>query len=167
MNGDKIKQAKRGALDFAKDALVKGYLTGLIQFDSSSKLLCEPYKDLGQLERAINKISIGDTTHMAKAIQLGHKLLKDLPGYRVLVITTDGMPNGAGDPAVSLKAADYAKKDCIDIIAIGTDDADKNFLRKLASRSNLSVKVESKNLEKTIVNSAQLLPSGNKNINKK
>lgn len=167
MAGDKIRQAKQGALNFAKEALSKGYFTGLIQFDSSSKLLCEPYRDLSVIEKAIHKMDTGDTTHMAKAINLAADLLKEMNGVRVIVIVTDGMPNGAGDPMSSLKAGDDAKKRGIDIIVIGTDDADRDFLRKLASRSDLGVKVESKHLEKTITDSARLLPTGDKRISKK
>jgi len=167
MEGDKLKQAKKGALNFAKDALVKGYFTGLIQFHSSAKLVCEPYKDISVLEKAIMKLEVGDTTHMAKAINLAHNLLKDMSGTRAMVIVTDGMPNGSGDPLSSLKAAEDAKKNGIEIIAIGTDDADQEFLKRLASRSGLGVKVESKHLEKTITDSAKLLPSGDKRISKK
>jgi Mg-chelatase subunit ChlD len=164
MEGDKVKQAKRGALNFAKDALDKGYFTGLIKFDSSARLVCEPYKDLSVLEKAIAKLEVGDTTHMAKAINLAHNLLKNLSGSRVIVIVTDGMPNGSGDPQMTLHAAEDAKKVGIEIIAIGTDDADQELLKRLASRKDLGVKVPSKNLEKTITNSAQLLPSGSKRI---
>lgn len=167
MAGNKIGQAKKGALNFAKEALNKGYFTGLIQFDSSTKLLCEPYKDISVIEKAISKMETGDTTHMAKAINLAASLLKDLTTTRVMVIVTDGMPNGEGDPLASLKAGEYAKKSGIDIIAIGTDDADREFLRKLASRSDLGVKVESKHLEKTITDSARLLPFGDRRIIKK
>ena len=161
MAGDKLRQAKKGALNFAKEALNKGYYTGLIQFDSSARLLCEPYKDLATIEKAISKMDTGDTTHMA------NNLLKSVSGARVMVIVTDGMPNGIGDPISSLKVGQIAKESGIDIIVIGTDDADQEFLRRLASRSELGVKVESKNLEKTITDSARMLPVGDKRMIKK
>lgn len=167
MAGDKIKYAKKGALNFGKDALIKGYFTGLIRFDSSAKLVCEPYKDLSMLEKAMAKLEVGDTTHMAKAINLAHNLLKNLSGTRVIVIVTDGMPNGAGDPQTTLYAAEEAKKAGIEIIAIGTDDADQELLKRLASRKDLGVKVSSKHLEKTIIDSAKLLPSGKRGLAKK
>jgi molecular chaperone DnaK len=163
---NKLNQAKKGALNFAKDALVKNYLTGLIQFDSSAKLMCEPSGDLSALENGLTKLKIGDLTHMAKAINLGHSLLNNQNGQRVMVIVTDGMPNGDGDPQSSLRSGESAKKDGIDIITIGTDDADENFLKSLASRTQLGVKVESKHLEKTITDSAMLLP-GPKGITRK
>jgi Mg-chelatase subunit ChlD len=167
MEGDKLRQAKKGALNFAKEALNKGYFTGLIQFDSSARLLCEPYRDMSVIDRAVSKMDVGDTTHMSKAINLASNLLKGMPGMRVMVIVTDGMPNGEGDPVSSLKAGQVAKDSGIDIIAIGTDDADQKFLKRLASRSELGVKVESKNLEKTITDSARILPAGDKRLNKK
>lgn len=167
MSGDKIGQAKRGALNFAKEALGKGYYTGLIQFDSASKLLCEPFKDISTIEKAIARMETGDNTHMAKAINLAHNLLKGKFGMRVMVIVTDGMPNGDGDPVASLRAGEVAKKAGIDIIVIGTDDADQEFLKRLASRSELGVKVDSKKLEKTITDSARMLPAGDKRLSKK
>jgi Mg-chelatase subunit ChlD len=167
MKGGKIKQAKKGALNFAKDALSKGYLTGLIRFDSSVKLLCEPYGDISVLEKQLAKMEIGDTTHMAKAINLAYDLLKGMLGNRMIVIVTDGMPNGQGDPMSSLKAGEDAKKSGIDIITIGTDGANHEFLKRLASRRELGIKVLSKNLEKTITNSAKLLPSGGNKIVKR
>ncbi len=167
MEGDKLKQAKKGALNFAKDALGKGYFTGLIRFDSSPKLICEPFKDVSNLEKRLVGLEIGDTTHMAKAINLAHELLKEMPGTRVIVVVTDGMPNGPGDPVASLNAGQNAKKNGIDIIAIGTDDADQEFLKRLASRAELGIKVPSKQLEKTITSSAKMLPPGDKRIARK
>jgi len=161
MRDNKIKQAKSGALKFARAAMSKGYDTGLIQFDSSAKLLCEPNEDVSILEKAIDNISIGDRTHMAKAIDKAYNFLKDMSGTRVIVLVTDGMPNGEGDPRTTLKAADIAKKNGVDIIAIGTDGANKEFLGQIASRSNLAVKTENIQLEKTIGEAAMLLPPGN------
>lgn len=167
MSGDKINQAKKGALNFAKEALSKGYYTGLIQFDSESKLLCEPFKDLSTIEKAIGRMVTGDNTHMAKAINLAHNLLNGKFGVRVMVIVTDGMPNGEGDPTASLKAGEVAKKAGIDIIVIGTDDADQTFLKRLASRTELGVKVDSTKLEQTITNSARMLPADNNRLHKR
>ena len=167
MEGNKLKKAKKGALNFAKDALGKGYFTGLIKFDSSARLVCEPFKDITNFEKKLVSLEIGDTTHMAKAINLAHELLKEMPGTRVMVVVTDGMPNGPGDPIASLNAGQNAKRNGIEIIAIGTDDADKEFLKRLASRTELGIKVLSKQLEKTIASSAKMLPSGDKMITKR
>jgi len=47
---NKLKQAEKGALNFAEYALAKNYLTELIQFDSSAKFMCEPCGDLSASE---------------------------------------------------------------------------------------------------------------------
>ncbi len=75
-----------------------------------------------------------------------------------MVIVTDGVPNGHDEPGATLKEREAAIKDAIDIIAIGTDDADQEFLKKLASRTELGMKVSKERLEQTISSSASLLP---------
>lgn len=158
MEGEKLNQAKKGALHFAKDALVQGYLTGLIQFHSFATHLCEPQREMSVLEQRLREIEAGGETHMAKAIHLAYERLKDKVEARVMVIVTDGEPNGPGDPEASLKAGEKAKKDGIEIITIGTDNADGEFLRKLASRTELGIKVSRAQLERSIASSAKMLP---------
>ncbi len=141
MDGRKLEQAKRGAIDFANDAKKKGYFVGLIQFHSYPTHLCDP-ADTSDLEKRINNLELGGDTHMAKAIDLAHQNLKNRDGHCAMAIATDGYPNGTGDPEASLEAGERAKKDGIDIMTIGTDDADRDFLAKLASKTELSAKVD-------------------------
>lgn len=159
MEGNKLNQAKKGALRFAKDALIKGYSTGLIQFDSSATHLCEPTREISVLEQCLRKIELGDATYMAEAIYLAHQRLKDKLGVRVMVVVTDGMPNGPDDPEASLRAGEAAKKRGVEIITIGTDDADRKFLKELASRTELGIKVSRKRFEQGIASSAKMLPA--------
>ena len=165
--GNKIKQAQKGAIKFAKNALEQGYYTGLIQFDDLPTLVCEPEKDITKLEKAISTLTTGKHTHMAKAIRLAHSLLKNQTGMRVMVIVTDGLPNGEGDPQSSLKAAEEARKDGIYIIAIGTDDANSEFLKHLATRFDLGVKIERNQLASAIIDSSRLLPPPQNKLQKR
>jgi len=156
MAGDKLNQAKRGASQFAKDALSKGYSTGLIQFDSSTSLLSEPTREISLLERYLSGMIAGGSTNMAAAIRLAHRQFTGKAGFRAMVIVTDGMPDSVGG---SLKAGKDAKKDGIDIITIGTDDADQEFLKKLSSRADLGIKVSREQFEQSIASSAKMLPA--------
>ena len=158
MYGYKLQQAKKGAINFAKDALTKNYLTGLIKFESSATLIFEPCKDLSLIESRLETLEVGTTTNMEAAINLSCDLLKGFPGPKAIVIVTDGIPNNPGDPQSSLNAGAFAKSLQIDIIAIGTDDADQAFLQKIASRSELGIKVSSEKLEQIITSSVKLLP---------
>ena len=72
-----------------------------------------------------------------------------------MVVVTDGLPD---DATGALTAADRAKSTGIEVIAIGTDDANKDFLSKLASRASWAAKVEDVALGKQIACAAKLLP---------
>lgn len=158
MAGDKLAQARRGALDFAKKARTKGYSAGLIQFHSYATHVCEPIRDISLLRRHLEGMEVGGDTHMAEAIELADKKLQGREEALAMVIVSDGMPNGPGDPEASLEAGKRAKRKGIGIITIGTDDADHAFLAKLASRSELGVKVPVVQFEQAISSAAKKLP---------
>jgi hypothetical protein len=73
------------------------------------------------------------------------------------VATTDGQADNREE---TLRRANEAKKMRIDIMTIGTDDADKAFLELLATRKELSVKVSSHDLKQAIASMAKMLPGG-------
>lgn len=156
MLGHKLSQAKQGIIDFAKQATAKDYLTGLIKFDYSATHLCEPTQNISALEKQLEGIRADGSTNMVSAIEMAHDRLKTLVSARVMVIATDGVPN---DIPGSIKAGELAKRDGIDIIAVGTDDADQEFLKRLASRTELGSKVAPENLGKAIASVAGYLPS--------
>jgi len=155
MVGDKIEQAKKGALSYAKDALSKGYLIGLITFSSEADHVCEPQKQLSVLKRNLEGIVALGTTNMTEAIHLATMKLRSKIGHRAIVIATDGMPD---EKSTALEAAQKAKENGIQIDAIGTDDADQYFLKKLASRPELGIKVPREQFEKGIASAAKSLP---------
>jgi molecular chaperone DnaK len=155
MAGNKLEQAKKGAQNFARDALSKGYSIGLIRFDSGASIVCVPIKDISKLKKSLEALEAGDSTNMTSAIQMAHHKLKINTGARAMVIVTDGMPD---NPESSLQAGESAKKDGIDIIAIGTDDANRAFLEKIASRAELGKKVTRDEFSQAITESSRMLP---------
>jgi Mg-chelatase subunit ChlD len=162
MDGAKIAKAKNGALSFSRDALQKGYLVGLVKFDSHAKMVVKPSDDLGSLEIGLATVKANSNggTNMEEAIIVSARCMVGLPGQNIIVLVTDGVPTNRGDPKVTLKAAELAKSRNIDIMAIGTDDADLVFLGQLASRSELGMKVDSEKFEETIASSFKRLQSG-------
>ena len=155
MAGYKIDQAKRGITDFAADAVRKKYLVGLIKFDTHTTHLSEPTHDTTRLESHMKGIRPAGSTNMAAAIRLAHTMLKALDAPRVIVIATDGQPNNAND---AIREGESAKRDGIEIITIGTDDAVQAFLKKLASRTDLGTKVPAEMFAKAISSAHLLLP---------
>jgi Mg-chelatase subunit ChlD len=155
MTGYKLNQAKLGILHFAKHAIKKNYLIGLIKFDSYVTHICEPVQDLMPLEHCLIEMHTGGSTNMADAIKMAYAYLRGRNCSRAIVIATDGKPDNA---KASLAAGKQLLDDGIDIFAIGTDDADQTFLEKLASRLGLGIKVNSNFFAKAIADVSKLLP---------
>ena len=160
MEGAELAEAKRGTVDFARDALSKGYSVGLIRFASSASHVCEPQRDVESLRRHLEEMEAGGTTDMAEGIRLAASRLRNSARPRVAVVATDGMPDSRED---TLAAAHEAKEAGVDIITIGTELADREFLRKIASRADLAVSVAKGQLGRGIASSAKMLPEGNPN----
>jgi len=154
--GQKLDQAKTGIIEFARDAFKKGYRIGFIRFSDEAEILAEPTADLDTLQNMIKGLKAVGSTNMTAAIKAAHIKLRDLSGTKAIVIATDGMPDNVKS---SLEAAQRAKADGIDIISIGTDDADKEYLKKLASRTELSSKVSSDKFAQAITDASLLLTS--------
>lgn len=154
MAGNKIEQAKSGANDFTAEALRTGYSVGLIRFSDHATFLCRPTREIDQLRPKIEGLRDDGGTNMAEAVQVGADHLSSISGMRTLVVVTDGIPD---NPPSVLDIAARAKASGVEIIAIGTDDADKDFLDKLASRSDLSVKASREMLAQSIASAAKML----------
>lgn len=161
MEGEKINYAKNGAMDFAKEAKIKGYDVGLIKFAGEAIFVCETQKETGDLFRYIKKIKIeGWGTNIAGALEMAFKKLNEKDGIRVTVLVTDGQPN-VGEPTpyeAALQVANKLKKNEIDIITIGTDDADEELLKKIATRTDLAKMVRREELDRGISSTVKMLP---------
>jgi molecular chaperone DnaK len=155
MSGRKLTQAQEGAMRFAEDALAKSYRIGLIQFASHAKLLCEPQTHVPIIASKVGRLVSGGSTNMTEGLTIAVEELSSAGGYRAIVVVTDGMPDNQES---ALEVARGAKEIGIDIIAIGTDDADRDFLSKLASRSDLAIHVPSGLLAQSMASAAKLLP---------
>lgn len=154
MDGENMNQAKSGAIKFATDALIKNYRVGLIRFASSATWACNPTLNRSEIVSCINSLHADGSTNMTDAIQLAINALHQKSTLRAIILITDGR---ADDPISALHIAQQAKNEGIDIIAIGTDGSDKGFLDKLASRPDLIIKVDRKELGQSIASAAKLL----------
>lgn len=163
MEGDsKLSQAKTGSIGFAENAFHKGYSVGVISFSSSARLVTEPLTDLFKLRERINQLEVEGTTEMAEALDLAAEKFPARSQGGAVVVVTDGMPDSADS---ALRAAKRLKSIGIDIITIGTADADQFFLEQIASRKDLAVPVPQKQLASGITTAAKLLPGGGKKKN--
>ena len=155
-DGSKLQQAKDGAREFAENAFESGYAVGLVRFATAAIIALPPQRTIEDFGTALNRREPTGSTDMAAAIRLVAAEFRDFHGTKVMCLVTDGMPDHAGK---TLAAARDAKAAGIDIMAIGTDDADRAFLSKLTTRSELAVTVKRREFHKAISGMALLLPS--------
>lgn len=156
MAGNKIQQAKSGAVDFAHSASAKGYSTALAVFADRAAMVCDPIADSRTLARKIEKLRVGivgGSTNMAAGLVLAGKFRE----LAAVVVVTDGASN---NNKAALDAAILLKSRGVEIICIGTDDADTDFLGLLATRADLATHVAAHNLRGSIQDASRLLPKG-------
>ena len=154
--GRKMQQAKSGARAFAESAIKKGYSVGLIQFASTPFHALSPQTETSGIRSALDAWVPGGSTDMTAAILLTIEKLEDFHGTKVMCIVTDGEPD---HQEATRLAARKAKRARIDIMAIGTDDADRAFLSKLTTRRDLAVTAKSDEFEHAISSMAVCLPA--------
>jgi len=154
MAGEPLAQAQRGFVDFAKDAIKIRYDVGLIAFGDEANEVSSATREINNLERAAKKLASAGGTEMAGAIILATDRLKNCSHDRIIFLVTDGGPN---DRSATVAAAEAAKKQGIDIITLGTEGADHDFLRQIASREKLARNVSTANLQIGMASSARLL----------
>jgi Mg-chelatase subunit ChlD len=156
MAGSKIEQARNGAIDFAHSAITRSYATALGVFADRAAMVCDPTADADSFAKKIARVDVGlvgGTTDLAAALVLAGKFRE----LAAVVVVTDGQSN---DNSAALQVAATLKTRGIDIICIGTDDADRTFLGQLATRSDLATHVSSKNLRAAITDASRFLPQG-------
>jgi len=158
MSGNPLLQARDGAIDFARSAIGKGYRVGLVSFDSAARILHAPTSDLEALRKAATTLRATGGTNMKDGLRHGRDLVGD-SGTRVICIATDGYPN---DAAGTLALAEDLRAAGIDIMAVGTEDADQDFLSRMVSREELAVGVRSAELQAGIRSMAKLLPGSSR-----
>lgn len=153
MWGDKFTQAKFGARDYATQASEKGYNVGVISFDHNVKVVVAPQKNINvSWHSAVNKISAGGSTNLTDAIKQAKSRFPSSRVKRIICIITDGQPNNS---ETALAIAADCKKTGIELVAIGTDDADETFLNQLTDMHG--IKVERSQLRSAVSDAAKLL----------
>jgi Mg-chelatase subunit ChlD len=140
MCGDKIQQAKAGVFDFAKDAIEKRFAVGVIRFDHEVNKLVEPTLEITEEnKRAINALYGRGSTNILLAMREAANSWKSYHRFkRTIVIATDGRTSYADE---CIEYAKLLKASGVQILTIGTYDADEQFLKEISSE-NKTLQVE-------------------------
>lgn len=156
----KMEQARSGILDYASKVIPQNYHIGLIKFGSFAEFVTEPIGDIAKVEKLVKQVdcvgSIANSTMLHDAIQQAMFRFSNFRVRRVICVVTDGFCH---DTHATLEIAKDAKKSGIEIMTIGTEDADLQFLKELSSKEKLALTASSSQLEAGINKMVGLLAS--------
>lgn len=155
---NKLGQAKEGIINYANQVIQTNHKIGLVRFGTFAQHITVPISDPEKFAKLVNKMELkGEIVHQTKlASAIGQAQARFLYRNirRVICIATDGFVQ---DSVETLKAAELAKASGIEIMCIGTEDADHNFLSQLASKPKLALKARTEELESGIKKMVALL----------
>lgn len=130
---DEARQACRQFLDKADCTRVE---VGLVQFgmNSSASVVVPLTRDKQAIIAGLERMNADGTTPLTQAIECGRAMLNSAQeGARHLVVFTDGSPDNRDS---SVAAAQKAREQGIRIICVGTGDANRDLLGKIASSTS-------------------------------
>lgn len=135
----RIKQAKLACAKLVSETLnLDVHRLGIITFGSKAKLVSELSQDKNSLLTAIDCISTTGSTNMAEALSMADNKLSKSKSDKAIILITDGDPDSVSE---AKKKAAAAKANGISIATIGVQDADKSFLKQIASKDDLNFMV--------------------------
>lgn len=156
MAGSKLEESRLGALRYAEQALAARHAVGLVSFASDAKLCLTAINHIDAIRAAVGLLVAKGYTNLREglAIAIDHLALES--GRRSIVVVTDGK---ADEPNEALVEAERAKRMGISIAAVGTQDADQEFLAQLVSERQMHFQTTVAQLADTVASAALLLPA--------
>jgi Ca-activated chloride channel family protein len=139
MGGEKLTEVKRAAARFVERQSFFSNRISIVQFGNSASTLIPLSRDKNAILSAIDRVQDGGSTNMADAIRAAGSTLdgtddsvrRRLGGSSpYMLLFTDGVPDNARD---TLAAASESRSRGIQIVVIGTGDADNVFLAEVTN----------------------------------
>jgi uncharacterized protein YegL len=134
----KLREVQEAAKNFISQNLSKGQMA-VVAFSDTSETISPLTAEPTNLFDAIDRLPLGGGTNMDAGLRNAAEVLTAVPGDdRKIFLFTDGLPN---DQAAARSAAIQIKERTdrpIEIVAVGTGDADRVFLEALSGRAAIS-----------------------------
>ena len=162
MSGGKLTEVKAAATSFVQRQDLSKDSFAVIGFGSRVRVGTSLTSDLETIESAIASLADGGGTNMALGLQTAAAQLRSSDFTRSILLFTDGQANLRS----TLAAAQSSQSQNINLIAVGTGDADTNFLTQLTGDSSLVFYASSGQFDQAfraaekVIYSKQLVESG-------
>jgi molecular chaperone DnaK (HSP70) len=157
MMGEPLEEARNAAREFLDRCDFTRMEVGLISFASHVALQCGLTGNARRLSAAIHRLDAEGSTNLADALEMARGALVADDARRYVVILTDGFPDAA---EAAVEQAEAAKRQGIEVVAIGMGDADSEYLARLASDEAASIFVHGGELVQTFGHIARVISEG-------
>lgn len=163
MAGEPLAEAQDAARAFLARCDFTESRVGLISFSDQVVLQSEATDNARKLQAAIHRLEADGTTNLSDALATARDELRKATGSRYVVILTDGYPDS---PENAVEEAVTTREAGVEIVAIGTGDADRDYLRRLASTEEGSIFASKGELVRTFGHIARVIAEGGRSLRK-
>jgi molecular chaperone DnaK len=157
MTGQPLTEAQTAAREFLSKCDFTTMEVGLVSFSTLVSLQSSATSNVRRLHAAVHRLEAEGSTNLTDALEMARGQLVSAERRRYIIILTDGYPDAA-ESAVEQALA--ARQSGIEIVAIGTGDADRDYLRRLASSDQASIFARSGELVQTFGHIARVIAEG-------
>lgn len=142
MQGSKLTEVKQAAKEFVIARSTSAAHIGVVEFASTASVVIEPTQQTTRILSALDNLSAGGSTAMHLGLQAAHNALPDSLRSKYVVLFSDGLPDSQSD---ALAAAEVLRQVGINLLAIGTEDANQRFLAALTGDPSRTIRAEQGN----------------------
>ena len=126
MTGQPLTEAQTAAREFLSKCDFTTMEVGLISFSTLVALQAMATSNVRRLHAGIHRLEAEGSTNLTDALEMARGQLVAGDRKRYVIILTDGYPDA---PESAVEQATAAHREGIEIVAIGTGDADRDYLR--------------------------------------
>ncbi|MFO0953936.1 MAG: Hsp70 family protein [Isosphaeraceae bacterium] len=131
MAGAPLLEAQTAARAFLDRCDFTTAQVGVVAFSDQVTLMTEATDHVRRIHAAVGRLEAEGSTNLTDALHLAReKLVNVHDRTRYVVILTDGFPDA---PESAVEEAESARTEGVEIVAIGTGAADRDYLRRLSS----------------------------------
>jgi len=161
MTGQPLAEAQKAAREFLSKCDLTTVEVGLISFSTMVVLQAAATSNVRRLHAGVHRLEAEGSTNLTDALEMARGQLVSGDRKRYVVILTDGYPDA---PESAIEQALAARQQGIEIVAIGTGDADRDYLRRLASSEQASIFARSGELVQTFGHIARVIAEGGRGL---
>ena len=143
LEGNKIGEVVRASRDFVERQNLSTVGISVVAFDTTGQIISALSHDSSAVLNALSSLEAGGATNLAQGLERGLDTLRTEGGTqrKSLLVFTDGVPaDENGDEAAArtqaLEVASKVRAAGVQILAIGTQDADTDYLAQVTGNSS-------------------------------